>query len=55
MDTCPTSIPKRKGHMSNDFFQNKHVVKERRNTCGMVGDYKCKGGHGAKALTWLGQ
>jgi hypothetical protein len=44
MDTCPTSFPKRKGHMPNNFFQNKHVVKERRNTYGMVGDTSAKVG-----------
>ena len=28
--------------MQNNVFQNKLVTKERKNKCGLVGDYKCK-------------
>jgi len=61
MDTCSTSFPKRKGHISKILPQNKHVTKRKRKQMwnggglqmqkvGMVGESKRRSwgmGHGA--------
>ena len=49
MHTCPAGFMKKNDHMPKVISQNKHVAKERGNTCGKVEDSKCK------RWAWLGK